>query len=76
MSDAGICPKKKMSEKATRLGLAATIRSIAQVPGSSSDRKVSAEFVIAALRDRGQDAGADELERMVLRIRAQRAAEL
>ena len=65
-----------MSDKAARLELAATIRSLARFHESSANRKVSAEFVIAALRDRGREAEAAELERMVLRIRAQRAAML
>jgi hypothetical protein len=62
-----------MSDRAARRQLATTIRFLARYH-ESADRKTSAEFVIAMLRDLGQDADADELERLVLRIRSQRAA--
>ena len=61
-----------MSDRAARQELATTIRSLARFH-ESADHKASAEFVIQTLRDLGQDADADELERLVLRIRAQRA---
>ena len=62
-----------MSDTSAKQELAATIRSLARFHKSSADRRTSAEFVIAALRDLGQHPEADKLERLVVRVRAQRA---
>jgi hypothetical protein len=59
--------------KANRRQLATTIRWLVAVHQSVATRPTSVEFVVAALRDRGQAAEAVQLERIAAGIRARRA---
>jgi hypothetical protein len=54
--------------------LVAVVRSLARLHHSVTNERVSAAAMIKALRDRGKNAEADELESAVERIKAERAA--
>jgi hypothetical protein len=63
-----------MTDQATKLRLIGAIRALASELQTDPNGKVAAEAIIAALRKRGDTGQAEELERLVIRIRARRSA--
>jgi len=67
--------KKRGLDAAGRQQLAVTIKVLSKLHEDRTGQAPTTEQLLATLRERGQDAQADELERLVQRVRAKRSGD-